>query len=115
MVSYPRSRHEKQVRPTDRDAIHAFVAVANIAEMTSGGPFLSSVGAPLIIGAAASAVVLASQCWFFVRHGRQRSKAVITQRLFPAEAARLVNQHKVAAPRVVRVAGEAAATGRCGP
>jgi hypothetical protein len=83
--------------------------------MTTTGPFLSSVGAPHIIGATASTVVLASQCWFFVRHGCQRFKAAITQHLFPVEATRLFNQHKVAAPRVVRVAGEAAATGRCGP
>lgn len=78
---------------------------------------MKTVGALLIAGAAGSAVVqsLATQWWLAVCHSCQRSKTAITQRLLPAKTPRAFNQHKAAVPRAGRVAGVAAATGRCGP
>jgi hypothetical protein len=76
---------------------------------------MKRVGALLVAVTAGSAVVLslATQWWLAVCHSCQRSKTAITQRLLPAETTRTFNQHKAAVPRAGRLAGVAAATGRC--
>jgi hypothetical protein len=90
------------------------IGVAIIVAVKSIVPFLNPVGAPLMVGAASSTVVLilATAGRLIVCHSRQRSDAAMAQLLLPTEATRLFNQHKGALPRA---ASMAAATGGCKP
>jgi hypothetical protein len=76
-------------------------------------PFLGPVGAPLVVAATLSIVILilATAAWLIIRHSRRGSGAGAAPQLLLSEAMRLFSEHKGAVLLAAVVAGMAAANG----
>ncbi len=76
-------------------------------------PSLGPVGAPLVVAATLSTVVLilATAAWLIMRHSWRRRDAATAPQLLLSEATRLFNEHKGAVLLAAIVAGMAAANG----